>query len=286
MKIQGGIEVIVSKIEPGETSGTDKVGKEINPGIDGFLGQDLRKLHISLRFARDKEIIACSMSGTGDLFPLRDKNQGQGDEVISEFKVDLREMDPPPKEAARAMEIEPPSHKFMGVSIPSNQVKIFLLEKGVVSIIEVAVVSQFGHLYLTVQETTRLDIGLWQGKVSFRKHFGVDIDQWSQFSKFMNELVEKGIFRVKKFRKEPRTKEKDLRVRKGHGVVLWYNQARGFGLILNRMANILGVNWRYIKTKPGRRALLERGQFVKIGKTEIVKSNDGPHLEARGVRLI
>jgi cold shock CspA family protein len=129
---------------------------------------------------------------------------------------------------------------------------------GMVRIWEVAVISQAGNFFLTIQETYKVCCYRSDDKI-----ICPEFPNWPQMVNFLATLLQEQINNLRtlsEFRPGPRPSTKGLGPK--DGLVRWFNFAMGYGAILTKRG-VARVYWSNIQ-RNGRLAYLEPGGMVNF----------------------
>lgn len=280
-----GLLISVIKIFLGERAEDDVEAGEIEPGEDGFLGEDLRKVKIVLKHGREEPLWVFTVDGKKNIVDLADKSGGEGDETVYVLNVVMNLFELSEEQLAEIAH-RPSARAFHGARYPHNHLKVASCRDNILRLYEVAVVSQFGRHYLTVEQTAEVEVGLYKGNFNFIKRWGPDLRHWPAFVERIKELHESGRFKIGRLFKKPVDRIlTPPQVTTGDAVVEWWNSAMGMGMVWTRKGKTARVHWYYVKAKPGERVKLASGQAVRVDKFVEPQSARGTNfkLEARGV---
>lgn len=169
---------------------------------------------------------------------------------------------------------------------PSNNLRIIRLDdNGQTWIWEIALVSQNGSFFLTVQKTYEFQC-CRQGKILIAPMFD---SRWPQLVSFLRQLPIIDVNELPDFSEyTPPAAQKKKNLEPKTGRVLWFNFAQGIGAIETPEGNAR-VHWSQIEPRP-RLAFLETGELVSYKKliepVQTKTRNTSFPRDALGVRVL
>jgi len=175
--------------------------------------------------------------------------------------------------------IENASHGIPFARYPQNNLRVLVIEKnGWIQVWEIALISQFGNFFLTVQQTYRVRC--------YRDGEKVVCPQlkWPQMDSFVENLKEgdpKELTPLAEYQPEPKPTGNGLGPKEA--LVLWYNMAKQVGYIVDKDGKQIRVHWTQIE-RPGPIVFLLKGEVVTYADLKPTRGATSFEKEAFGIK--
>lgn len=143
---------------------------------------------------------------------------------------------------------------YLYTEYPENVMCVIVLEGGSMQMHEIALVSQYGHFFVTHQVTYEEQMFQLDGALKIER-----FDSWPQMMNLLSELAGDAVSTLPEYVYQDVPVPTELPAEVGE--VGWFNFAQGFGMIRTN-EGMARVHWTQV-TRPGeRRNYLKPGEFV------------------------
>lgn len=230
-----------------------RLKSQLSPADDGYLGQLApRKLLLQVKIAPERNVYGFTVDGQKKIIPKKNMAENPVNGKLYELKINTRVNDD------KTCCCAPYPHNNLRLAeqldtTPQHQLRM----TGAVQIWEIAVISQHGDFFLTVQPTRRAVCFRYQ-EIRLYPSF---IETWPQMNEYLVSLLPRDVTPadISFFQEDPQVMH---RGRSDEGTVKWYNEAWGVGCLLTDNGAVR-VHWSEIETKKHpQRAYLKAGEVV------------------------
>lgn len=247
-------------------------GKELGMLADGYVGQlkSEEKAVLRLDVNEKGKVFVFTVDGKKNVALKRDESADFGLETMDIYRMTI-----PIKMSLQGI----PHTEY-----PGNNLRVLNIgDRGLVQIVEIALISQGGEFFVTQQETYYTRAYQKDGEIVVPK-----FDRWPQMAGLIKDLLGDFVGTLKDASEYiPDDEDSGEQLVPGIGRVLWYNHAQGFGALATSQGGAR-VHWSQIKKQgPQFLSSLHPRQFVRYEALHIpVQTKPRPtsfKLEAIGV---
>ncbi len=269
------------------------VKQRLVPEDDGYLGENLKYIRLTLLHGKDDPIRVIKVDGKKNVGLMKNYLPEKNPDVEVRLHINFRLRDAYDEDRKARFVQEAPGGDFAVTQFSENNFRIVRFDSdGEIRMYEVGVASQFGRQFLQVKAMAKVRAGFVRQDsrqvVRFNVMFGPNWNDWPQFIDFVQKMTDEGLVEPShNFELEPEGLDAaldDARITKGMAQVKWFDILAGAGCLKvapnetldgEPLKGDVKVHWTQVVTKiDGQRVELFEGQLVSYQSLEPIKQDE------------